>query len=65
MLSMKGHTNTDYMRAGGGQSVCTATAPDNNIIMRALARPTVQTSAQIMHALKLYHKVFLEIYVGS
>ena len=28
------------------------------IMMRALARPTVQTSTQIMHALKLYYKVF-------
>ena len=48
---------TDYMRTGGGQSVCTA--PDNNLMMRALARPTVHTSTQIMHAWKLYYKVFL------
>ena len=47
---------TDYMRAIGGQSVCTGRT---TLMLRALrlAWPTAQTLTQIMHALILYYNV--------
>ena len=44
MLSMKGHTNTDYMRAGGGQRVCTALDNNNDACTCEANRANVNTN---------------------